>query len=256
MTFEELNNPEVRQELLQARLRDGDRLVATSLAKELNVSPDTIRRDLIELERNGAARRVRGGAIPLHPPTKPFVDRQHDLTHTTTGLAEIAVKMLHGHSTIFLDGGTTLLAIARRLGPHFDGLVITPAPAIALAAQDCGIAVYLIGGSLCSRGGIATGGTAESAISECAADLCVLGACGMHPSYGLSADDAGEAGVKRAMAMSSNEVFVVTNAEKLERRARHHVLATDEIDHLITDVFSDPKLNSMLIESGVCIHHD
>ena len=67
MPDHELNNPDVRHHLLLARLLSGEQLVAAALADELNVSPDTIRRDLMALENSGVAKRVRGGAVPLEP---------------------------------------------------------------------------------------------------------------------------------------------------------------------------------------------
>lgn len=255
MSTVELNNPDVRHDLLLARLRIGDRLVAAALADELNVSPDTIRRDLIALERSGAARRVRGGAVPVSSPAKPFAVRRHEIEPGIEQLAEAAVALIDNDVTVFLDGGNVLHAVACRLSTEFRGLVITPAPAIALAAQARGASVYLIGGMLCASGGIATGGAAERAATECAADLCVLGACGMHPSFGLSADDSGEAGIKRAMALASTGVVVVTGAAKLTRRARHRVLAIDEIDHLVTDVNADANVLSAIREANVVVHH-
>lgn len=251
----ELNNPDVRHDLLLARLSSGDRLIAAALADELNVSPDTIRRDLISLERSGAARRVRGGAVPVSLPAKPYAVRRHEIEPGIAQLAEAAAALIDNNATVFLDGGNVLHAVACRLSTEFRGLVITPAPAIALAVQARGVSVYLIGGALCANGGIATGGTAERAAAECAADLCVLGACGMHPSFGLSADDSGEAGIKRAMALASTEVVVVTGSAKLTRRARHRVLSIDEIDQLVTDVNVDADVLATVRDANVVVHH-
>ena len=72
-------------------------------------------------------------------------------------------------------------------------------------------------------------------ISAIAADLCLLGACGLWPGFGLSAEDSAEAGVKRAMARASGRVAVIASGSKLARRGRHHVLRLEEIDVLVTD---------------------
>ncbi|WP_458792960.1 hypothetical protein [Yoonia sp. MH D7] len=63
----------------------------------------------------------------------------------------------------------------------------------------------------------------------------MLGACGLWPVFGLSAEDAGEAGIKRAMALASARTVVVASAAKFERRGRHRVLAPEEIDAIVTD---------------------
>ncbi|SDW42923.1 DeoR C terminal sensor domain-containing protein [Roseicitreum antarcticum] len=129
-------------------------------------------------------------------------------------------------------------AVASRLSPEFSGLIVTPAPSVALAALARGAHVHLIGGSLCPEGAMATGGDAERFIGTIAADLCLLGACGLWPDFGLSAEDAGEAGVKRAMAHASARAVVVASAAKLMRRGRHLVLDLDEIDGIVTDASS------------------
>ena len=251
----ELNNPDVRQNQLLARLRKEKQLVATTLAEEFNVSPDTIRRDLMTLESSGVAKRVRGGAVPVSAPAEPFAVRQQQVEPVIEQLADYTIPLISDHATVFLDGGTALHAIASRLDTNYEGLIITPAPAIAIAAQARGVAVYLIGGSLSATGGIATGSAAENAAKQCAADLCVLGACGLHPSFGLSADDLGEAGIKRTMASASNAVIVVTDSVKLTRRARHRVLEIDEIDQVVTNSDANTKSITAIRDANVVVHH-
>ena len=85
----------------------------------------------------------------------------------------------------------------------------------------------------------ASGGFAERAVADFAADLCFLGACGLWPDFGLSAEDALESAVKRMMALASTRVAVVASFVKLKRRGRHRVLDLDEIDALITDAPSE-----------------
>ena len=255
MSSQELNNPDVRQNQLLMRLHSGKQLVAAALAEEFNVSADTIRRDLMTLENSGVAKRVRGGAVPVSPPAKPFAVRQQQIEPVVEQLADFAASLIGKHPTVFLDGGTALHAVASRLDTSYQGLIITPAPAIALAAQDRGVAVYLIGGTLSASGGIATGSAAESAAKQCSADLCVLGACGLHPSFGLGADDLGEAGIKRAMALASNAVIIVTDSAKLTRRARHRVLEIDEIDQVVTDSHANAESIAAIREASVLVHH-
>jgi DeoR/GlpR family transcriptional regulator of sugar metabolism len=231
----DLNNPQTRHHVLRERLMSGSPLVATSLSEELGISIDTVRRDLIALERQGLVRRVRGGAVPTNGPAPSYLTRASDPDPSLDALAERAVQLITVSSTIFLDAGTTMNAIAARLPNEFTGLVVTPAPSVALAALHRGARVYLIGGTLCLEGAMATGGEAERAVADCAADLCFLGACGLWPEFGLSAEDAGEAGVKRAMARTAAHVIVVTSASKMNRRGRHRVLSLKEIDTLVTD---------------------
>ncbi len=231
----DLNNPQTRQNVLRDRLDRGAPLVATALAEELGISVDTVRRDLIALERRGLVRRVRGGAIPVAQSTPPYAARAAAPDPDIEPLAERAVLLIPEDATVFLDAGTTMNAVAARLPEGFAGLIVTPAPSVALAALGRGAKVHLIGGALCPEGAMATGGTAERAVGEFAADLCLLGACGLWPEFGLSAEDSAEAGVKRAMALASARTVVVATSAKLERLGRHRVLELDEIGTLVTD---------------------
>lgn len=249
----DLNNPEIRQAALQDRLDGGGPLVAADLAAELGISVDTIRRDLIALERRGVLRRVRGGAVPISAPLPSYVTRAKTPDPVLGALASCAVAQLPEAGTVYFDAGTTLTAVAAQLPDRFAGLVVTPAPSVAMAALRRGKRVHLIGGPLCPEGAMAVGGTAEDAVRAIAADLCLLGACGLWPDFGLSAEDAGEAGVKRAMALASARAVVVSAADKLDRRGRFRVLAIDEIDGLITD--ADPSRTAPFSEAGVELTH-
>lgn len=231
----DLNNPQTRQNALCDRLASGRPLIAAELAGELEISVDTVRRDLIALERKGLLQRVRGGAIPVTPSAPPYSVRAAAPDPKIEPLADQAVPLLPDDGTVFLDAGTTMNSIATRLTEGFRGTIVTPAPSVALAALDRGVRVHLIGGVLCPEGAMATGGSSEREIEAFAADLCILGACGLWPGFGLSAEDTAEAGVKRAMAMASARTMVVTSAAKIGRRGGHRVLCLEEIDALVTD---------------------
>lgn len=250
----DLNNPQTRHLMLRERLISGSPLVAASLAEELGISIDTVRRDLITLEQQGLVRRVRGGAMPTSGPAPSYLVRASDPDPSLNALAERAVRLIPDTTaTIFLDAGTTMNAIAARLPDNFAGLVVTPAPSVALAALHRGAGVHLIGGGLSPEGAMATGGEAERAIADCAADLCFLGACGLWPEFGLSAEDAGEAGVKRAMAQAAARAVVVTSATKMDRRGRHRVLSLKEIDTLVTD--ADAPTLAPFEDAGIEVLH-
>ncbi|MEO0636681.1 MAG: DeoR/GlpR family DNA-binding transcription regulator [Pseudomonadota bacterium] len=249
----DLNNPDTRESVLLERLSSGSSLVAAALAEELGLSVHTIRRDLISLEQKGVVRRVRGGAIPVSKPSPSYLVRaEHDL-EDVTALAERAVGSVPERGTIFMDAGTTMDAVARRLPLGFEGLVVTPAPSVALLALERGARVHLIGGALCASGAMAAGGEAERSVATIAADVCFLGACGLWPDFGLSAEDAGEAGIKRAMALSANSSVVVASASKFERRGRHKVLESGEIHVIVTD--APPERTDPFSSAGVEFVH-
>jgi DeoR/GlpR family transcriptional regulator of sugar metabolism len=111
----------------------------------------------------------------------------------------------------------------------------------------------MIGGRLSMHGGIAVGAAAERALADCAADLCFLGACGLHPSFGLGADDGDEASMKRSMAEAAARVAVVASRSKLHRVARHRALGPAAFEDLITD--ANREATEPYVVAGVTVHH-
>ncbi|WP_172449437.1 DeoR/GlpR family DNA-binding transcription regulator [Bowmanella denitrificans] len=230
----DLNNPDTRQALLTEKLGQGP-LVAKALAEEFGVSPDTIRRDLIALESIGLLKRVKGGALPVNLPAVPMHQRITQPESWLQRLPEVIDDLVHKADTLFLDGGVSVLHFAKALPRDFCGLAITPSPYVAIELQSKAIDTMLIGGKLHGLGGIACGADTVAQLQTCAADLCILGTCGLDPQFGLSADDLAEASVKRQMALNASKVIALSGVEKLHSRARHKVLSCEELDVLLTD---------------------
>src|SRR5471030_3483486 len=107
--------PEERHRAIRDRLAAEGRVLAIDLAQELRTSEDTIRRDLRELAALGVCRRVYGGALPVSPASGPIATRENEFPESKAALAREAVKLVSAGQFIFLDAGTTNLAIARAL---------------------------------------------------------------------------------------------------------------------------------------------
>ncbi|OHV13907.1 DeoR/GlpR family DNA-binding transcription regulator [Kushneria phosphatilytica] len=234
-----LNVPETRQQQLLARLASGEQLIAQELAREFGVSLDTIRRDIIALEQQGRAQRVRGGAVSTAPASAPLQYRVSTHTRAIDAIVARAASLTDDVDTLLLDGGSTVLAFAERLQPKTGLLVMTPSPWVAVACQKNGIDVFMLGGQLSVRGGVNVGDTALLATASLYADIAVLGACGLDAEFGLSVDDLQEAYLKHAMSGAAQRTLVLAAREKIGRRARHRAVALEEIDCLITDAGSE-----------------
>lgn len=235
LTPPELNNPIVRQSILRRRIESGGVLVASALADEFGVSPDTIRRDILTLEEAGEVQRVRGGAVPPVGRPTPVFSRLDADNPSREALAQKGAELAVDGMVLLIDGGSTLVALAHNLPPMPNGLVVTPSPAVALATLRKATPTVLIGGRMSVSGGLAVGAETVRDIDRFSADLCFLGACSLDTDFGLGADDYDEASVKQQMCVSSSRVCVVTTAEKLDQRARHHVVDCQDIDLLVTD---------------------
>ncbi len=244
---------ERRRSIVQTLQRDG-KVLASELSKTMNVSEDTIRRDLRELATSGVLQRVHGGALPLTPTTASFTVRQQQAPEAKAAIAQAAVQFIRQGQVIILDGGTTPLQVAQHLPHDLRATVITHSPPVALAlAEYPEIEVILIGGKLYKHELVTTGAATVEAFRNIRADLCFLGIGSLHPEVGISTLDLEEAYVKRAMIASAAEVVALTSAEKLGTAAPYIVGPISDLTHLVTERSVPAEVLAPYRASGITI---
>ena len=226
---------ERRQYILETLRRNG-KVLATDLSAALNVSEDTIRRDLRELADAGQLQRVHGGALPRSPSAASFSVRERQALPAKAAIARVAAQLVRPGQVIILDGGTTTLQVAQQLPPDLHATVITNSPpiAVALAEHPC-VEVVIIGGRLAKAARVAVGAATVEALHMIRADLCLLGTCGLHPETGISVLELEEAHVKRAMIAGAAEVVALASADKLGAAGPYIVGPLNALTHLITE---------------------
>ena len=226
---------ERRRSIMQALQREG-KVYASELSKLLQVSEDTIRRDLRELAAAGELQRVHGGALPRLPAQASFSERQQQAPGAKAAIAQAAARLIRQDQIIILDGGTTPLQVVQHLPPDLHATVITHSPPVAMAlAQHPAVEVIVIGGKLYKHELVAVGAATVEAFQHIRADLCFLGIGSLHPEVGISTFDLEEASVKRAMIASAAEVVALTPAEKLGTAAPYVVGPLSDLTHLVTE---------------------
>lgn len=227
--------PEERRETIAARLAEGCSLSATALAEEFGVSPDAIRRDLRTLAAEGRCRRVYGGALPLSPASTPMRTRSQEAPARKAALAAAAVAQIQQGAFLFLDNGSTNLALAHRL-PRVGLKIATNSVSIAAALADRDdLELYMIGGPVRPGIGGCVDAEAVLALQQMNIDLCFLGACAVSVEEGISAFDAADAAFKRAALRCSRRAMLLTTSEKLATRASHRVAPLGAIDAIIVE---------------------
>ncbi|WP_425416810.1 DeoR/GlpR family DNA-binding transcription regulator [Oricola indica] len=217
--------PGERLDLIASRLQTDGKVVAVDLARELDVSEDTIRRDLRDLSARGLCQRVYGGALRPAVSTGTLDERSRQQSEAKSALARAAIDWIAEGSSVFLDAASTNLAIADALPRDFGLTCITNAPQIASALTlrgDCD--VVSIGGLVDRTVGAAIGAEAINAARNFRPDICFLGACGVDPRAGISAVHAEDASFKRAIAGASAMTIVPVTTAKLMTAAPFHVL--------------------------------
>jgi DeoR/GlpR family transcriptional regulator of sugar metabolism len=225
-----------RRELLIARLRRDQRIVAKDVAAELGVSEDSLRRDLRELAAAGLCQRVYGGALPASPAVADYEARRQVEVQSKRRVAAAAARLVKTGDTIILDGGTTALAVAHALPSDLRATVVTHSPTVAVAlAEHPSVEIYLLGGRLFRHSMVTCGAAATEAADIVNADLFLLGVTGVHPDAGLTTGDADEAAMKRALARRAADTYVLASAEKIGAASRFVILPLTAVAAVITD---------------------
>lgn len=241
-----------RRALILATLRDDGRVVAKDFAASLDLSEDTIRRDLRELAAEGLLHRVHGGALPVSPAVADFATRTSIGTGAKADVARLACGLVDHGQTIAVDGGTTARELARRLPADLRATVVTHSPTIAVElAEHPTVEVIIVGGRLFKHSVVAAGAVAHEAIGRVSVDLFFLGVTGIHPTAGLTTGDADEAAIKRAWSQRAAETYVLGSGEKIGAASAFEVVPLDAVTAVLTDAGAPERGVAELREAGV-----
>ena len=226
---------ERRNHLLElVRLR---RFVALpDLAEQLSVSESTVRRDLDQLEEQGAARRIHGGVLytGTSPKLPHFDVHQAVEWERKKAIAAAAVKLIDDGDTILLDGGSTTYELARLLVGRPLHIVTTSLPVANLFAPHSNSDLVLIGGNICPRSGVARGPYADRMLSMVRVRKTIFSVAGIHDE-GFFNNDLLLVETERAMMRAANEVIVVADSTKFGHQSLTHLCPLKAVNHLVVD---------------------
>jgi DeoR/GlpR family transcriptional regulator of sugar metabolism len=225
-----------RKQLILERLSTRGRVVAADLAMEFDVSIDTVRRDLRELDGAGLLRRVHGGALPRQGDAAPFAARAQRAPEAKASIARRAAELVQDGQLVIIDGGTTTLELARALRSSLRARVITNSPPIAIAlAEHPLLDITLVGGTLRHNALTSVGAAAVATFDTIRADIVFLGVCGLHPEIGVTTEDVEERHVKAAMIHGAGEVVALADHDKLGTVMPVVIAPLSAVTQLVTD---------------------
>lgn len=249
--------PYARRDIIADRLDAGHPAVAAALAVEFGVSEDAIRRDLRALAAAGRCRRVYGGALPLIPlsPASASIATRLDQAHAPKeALARAAAALIQPGELVFLDSGSTNLAIVRFLPAGQGVTVATNSIVIAAAVAARGdVPLVLIGGSVDLDVGSCVDANAVAAVAALNIDRAFLGACAVSAADGIGAFGLADATFKRAVHAASRHSAVLATSDKLATRAPYRICATGDIDRLVVEHDAPPAKLAALADAGLVI---
>ncbi|HEX2771227.1 MAG TPA: DeoR/GlpR family DNA-binding transcription regulator [Micromonosporaceae bacterium] len=245
---------EERQQEIVKIARANGRVDVMALADEMNVTAETIRRDLTVLERAGVLRRVHGGAIPVERiGFEPGVAaRDAVMTAEKERIAKAALAEVPEDGAVILDAGTTTARLAQALPNDRELTVVVNSPVLAtILGPRPNITVLLLGGRLRGRTLAAVDDWALRPLADLYVDVAFMGTNGCSVERGLTTPDQAEAAVKRAMIAAARRVVVLADHTKVGNDNLARFGSLSNVDVLITDDGLDAELATELEEAGV-----
>jgi len=248
--------PEQRQLLLRERLHKEGKLICSHLANEIGVSEHTIRRDIAELARQGLCKKVYGGAIEVSPAQGSFSSRSSNIEQEKRSIANKAVTLIDEHTTIFLDSGTTNLAIAQQLPRDLNVTLVTNSLPIAYEAMSMTHAeVIVIGGKLHKTIAGMVDTSASSEVANFYFDMCFLGVCAFNLQQGITSFNYDDAQFKRILIKQSGQLIAPVTAEKYATIAKYKVVEPEGIsDVIISESMLSTEQRAELGQSDISLH--
>ncbi|MEO3937643.1 DeoR/GlpR family DNA-binding transcription regulator [Dermatophilaceae bacterium Soc4.6] len=249
----DLQHATQRHEAILRRLRGDGQLRALEVARDLGVTHETVRKDLLHLEGRGLLRRVHGGALPVEPMSfEPAVTARTSEAAQKRRIAVAAATLVPTEGAILVDAGSTTAALVEQLPPTATLTVITNALPIALALLGRPrITVHTLGGRVRATTLAEVDHWALRSLSEVRVDVAFLGTNALSVEHGLSTPDASEAAVKAAMLRTAARTVLLADHTKLGRVSVFTYAEVGAIDVLVTDTGTTPKQAREIERLGV-----
>ncbi len=226
-----------RQQAILHTLATTGRVDVAAMADQLSVTGETVRKDLIALERHGQLRRVHGGAIPVQDLSfEPEVTARVEYAEEKRRIAKAALAHLPRTGTILIDAGSTTARLAELIPPdrHLTAFTNTLPTALALASKP-NLTVYTLGGRVRNLTLAEVDSWAARTLSEINVDVAFLGANGISLDRGLTTPDPAEAAVKRLMLGCARRYILLSDHSKIGQVSTHKYGELADVDLLITD---------------------
>ena len=245
-----------RQRQIAALTRQHGRVEVALMADKFQVTTETIRRDLSDLQRQKLVRRVHGGGVPweksiFEPLVAVRADRNDDEKRR---LARRAIEELPERGSIIIDSGSTLTRFAEAIpdGPQLNVVTNSLPIAMALAERDA-IDVIVAGGALRKNTLALVDGQTIDAISPLVVDTLFISSDAATPATGLTTPYREEAALKKTMIRSARRVVALIDHSKFVKDEFIRFAEWSDIDVLVTNTELDPTIAAAIEATGTTV---
>ena len=232
---------EQRHQMIESFLKQQKAVKASELATLLDISIDTVRRDLEVLEKKGVVKRVHGGAVLTQKSdnalNRLFNEREVKNREKKQEAAFVAIELIEEGQAIALNGGTTTIEIAKVLVNKFKRLTIitNDLRILSILGENKNFNVILTGGFFNPEEYTLYGKQCEEILSNFNIDIAFITVNGLSLEHGLTDFRMHEVGVIQSIISRSKHKVVVADASKFETSSYINVCPLKDIDLIVTD---------------------
>ncbi|WP_405998943.1 DeoR/GlpR family DNA-binding transcription regulator [Streptomyces sp. NBC_00829] len=227
-----------RRQLILEMVRANGAVSLRELARVVQTSEVTVRRDVRALEAEGLLDRRHGGAVLPGGFTREsgFPQKSLSATAEKTAIADLAASLVEEGEAIVVGAGTTTQELARRLARVPGLTVVTNSLLVAQALAHANrVEVVMTGGTLRGSNYALVGSGAEQSLQGLRVSRAFLSGSGLTAERGLSTSNMLSASVDRALVQAAAEVVVLADHTKLGTDTMFQTVPTDVITRLVTD---------------------
>ena len=234
--------PIERQSFIIAKLSEEESVRTMDLATTLEVTDETVRKDLESLELRGELLRIHGGAVRPNQSRVELAlnERKQVNREAKTAIARLAAKQIEPNDTIFIDASSTALTLVEHL-PGFHLTVLTNAHNVITALADReGIDIVCTGGIYEPRSRSYIGLPAESTMRKHNIHKMFFSCNGIHLERGISETNSRQASFKERVIECSENVYCLSDSTKIGLKSSFFFAEISDLTTVITNEDSDP----------------
>ena len=231
-----------RKSLIVDLLEKNHTVSVSNLAEMLNMSKETVRRDLRELEQEGMIKRTHGGAVLVphanNVSESPFAFREIKHYAEKNRICEKAAEYIQDGDTIFVDNSSTSINLLRYINPSYQVTVVTSSIRLLMEAASLdnhNLTMISLGGIFRAKNYSLSGVMSLECIKNFRPKLAFLSCHSIRPETGLSDGSIYEVETKRALIDSAQTVYILADHSKFKENGFVYLSDFSKIETIITD---------------------
>ena len=243
-----------RHNYILEKLREQQYVKVSEMAKELNVTTVTIRKDLKTLEERNLLFRTHGSAMPVNPhvPDLSVHVKGKLRNEEKKKIAVAAAQLIDENDSIIISAGSTNYKFAEQIKAKGHLNVVTSSLLVSILLNELpDISVTQLGGNLYKKSMSVRGKYASDAFNDLTCSKLFLGVDGIDKEHGITNSNIDEAQLSKSMIKASSQIIVLADSSKFGKRGFGKVCALDGVDIIITDDGITDSMASMLDNMGI-----